>query len=227
VVYSDSIADLIAASGETGETVKRVGDSLQGLAAVSGVVLASPAFGVAGDIARFLADRIAIVRASRSLEDGLAQAQPAVDRIAEHLASETERQLKPLLKRAHDNVVSGIKGNYEDDDNFAASFRPRQTALRAELLKDASKVTQLQDFDRIQANVATSLRERDHKIDQAAAAYKARLQLVNSLSTATVAWAAAHRDLSAAIREKRTVSVTELQETVIELKELIRKVRAL
>jgi hypothetical protein len=194
---------------------------------VSGIPLASPALGVAGDIARFLFDRIAIVRASRSLEDAVAQAQPAVDRIAEHLASETERQLKPLLKRTYDNVVSGIRSNYEEDDNFAASFRSRQTALRAELLKDSAKVTQLQEFDRIQANVATSLRERDQKIDQATLAYRARLQLINALSNATVAWAAAHRDLSAAIREKRTVSAAELQETVIELKELIRKVRAL
>ena len=79
----------------------------------------------------------------------------------------------------------------------------------------------------MQAVVSARLKERDQQLDQAAANFKARLQLINALSTATRAWAAAHRDLASAIAEKRTVNATELQETIIELKELIRKVRAI
>lgn len=225
--YSEAIADLIAAGKEGGETVKRVGDSLGALAAVSGISLAAPAVGVAGDIARFIVDRIAIVRASQTLEEAVAKAQPAVDRIAEHLVSEADGQLKPILKDAYGNMISGIKSQYDADNDFATAFRQKQTTLRIETLKDSKNVSQLQEFDKVNAAVSERLKERDQKIEKAAAAYRIRLQLINSMSTATIAWAAAHRDLAIAIKEKRKVSVEELNDTVIDLKDLIRKVRAL
>jgi hypothetical protein len=225
--YSEAIADLIAAGKEGGETVKRVGDSLGALAAVSGISLAAPAVGVAGDIARFIVDRIAIVRASQTLEEAVAKAQPAVDRIAEHLVSEADGQLKPILKDAYGNMISGIKSQYDADNDFATAFRQKQTTLRIETLKDSKNVSQLQEFDKVSAAVSERLKERDQKIEKAAAAYRIRLQLINSMSTATIAWAAAHRDLAIAIKEKRKVSVAELNDTVIDLKDLIRKVRAL
>jgi hypothetical protein len=227
VAYSDAIVDLIAAGKEGAETVKRVGDSLQALAGAINVPLAAPAVGVIGDIARFLLDRIAIVRASKTLEEAVAQAQPAIDRIAEHLADESDSKLKPTLKRAYDNIVSGIKSQYDADNDFAASFSKKRAELRQKAINDSKLIPQLQEFDRVQTTVAISLKERDQKIDQATAAYKARLQLVNALSTATTTWATAHRYLASAIREKRKVNVAELQETVVDLKELIRKVRAL
>lgn len=227
VAYSNSIVDLIAASKESGETVKKAGDALEGLAAAVNIPLSAPVVGVAGDLARFVLDRIAVVRASKKLEEAVAQAQPAIDRIAEHLVIEADAQLKPTLKEAYDNMVSGIKTQYEGDDNFAVSFRDNQTALRQATLKDLTKVAQLHELDKVQATVSASLNERDQKIDQTAAAYKARLQLVNALSTATVAWAGAHRDLTSAIKEKRKVNAAELQETIADIKELIKKVRAL
>ena len=227
VTYSNAIADLIAASKESGETVKKAGDALSGLAEAVNIPLAAPVVGVAGDLARFVLNRIATVRASKQLEEAVVQAQPAVDRIAEHLVSEADGQLKPILKAAYDNIKSSIKSQYEADDNFAAAFVKKQTELRTAALRDPTKVAQLQEFDKVQVTASARLKERDQKIDQAAAAYKARLQLVNALSTATVAWAAAHRDLASAIKEKRKVNAAELQETITDLKELIKKVRAL
>ena len=50
---------------------------------------------------------------------------------------------------------------------------------------------------------------------------------MNALTTATRSWAAAHRDLASAVREKRSVNATELQHTVVELKDLTKKVTAL
>jgi len=227
VTYSDAIVDLIAAGKEGAETVKKAGDSLQALAGAVNIPLAAPAVGVIGDIARFLLDRIAIVRASRTLEEAVAQAQPAVDRIAEHLAAESDRQLKPTLKRAYDNIISGIKTKYDADNNFAMRIAGKREEARRKAIDDPKMIQQLEEFDRVQATVAVSLKERDQKIDQATAAYKARVQLINALSTATATWATAHRDLASAIREKRKVNATELQETVVDLKELIKKVRAL
>lgn len=227
VAYSNEIADLIAASKESGETVKRVSDALTGLASSVNVPLAAPAVGVAGDVARFLFDRIAIVRASKQLEEAVALAQPAVDRVADHLIAESDKQLKPILVEIYRNMVSSIKSQYDDDDNVAGVFSKKQLELRSALLKDSTRFAQLQDIEKVHLAVTTRLKERDQKIDQAAAAYKARLQLLNGLSNATTAWAAAHRDLANAIKEKRKVSIAELQETIIDLRELIKKVRGL
>jgi hypothetical protein len=227
VAYSSSIADLIASAGEAGATVTRAANSLTALAGAAGISLAAPGVEVAGDIARFLADRIAIVRASGNLEEAVAQAQPAIDRIADHLVSETNRQLKPTLERAYKNLASGIRQQYEADSNFAGALEKRLQQARTDALADPSKSPKLQELDRMLGTVSGKLKERDQKLDQAGASYRARLQLVNALSAATVAWAAAHRDLAGAIREKRQVSAAELQETIGDLKELTKKVRAL
>jgi len=225
--YSNAIADLVASAAGASESVTRVGDSLTALAGASGIPLGAPLVEVAGDVARFLADRIAIVRAQRSLGDAVAQAQPAVDRIAEHLVSESSRQLKPMLDRAHKNALSGIKQQYEAESGFALQLEKRLLRAREDALKEPGKVAALMDADRMLATVAPRLKERDQKLDQAAAGYRARLQLINALSSSTVAWAAAHRDLASAIREKRRVNAAELQETVGDLRELVKKVRAL
>jgi len=225
--YSEAIADLIDAGKEGEETVKKVGDSLQGLASAVGIPLAGPAVGVASSIAESVAKRIALVRASRKLEDALAQAQPAVDGIAEHLVDDAEKRLKPILRDAHKNLVNSIKSPYDADDNFAKSFAKQRDELRQKALKDSKLVPQLSEFERVQAAAVASLKERDQKVEQATAAYRARLQLVAALSPATTAWAGAHRDLAAAVREKRKVTATELAETVVELRELAKKVRAL
>jgi hypothetical protein len=227
VEYSDAIADIIAAGKEGEETAKKVGSSLEALASAVGIPLAQPAVGVASEVSQFLLKQINVVRASKKLEEALAQAQPAVDRIAAELASETQKQLKPTLQDAYKNIVSGIKSQYEGDDNFVRASADRRLKLRERALADPKAVQELGEFERVQAAALASLKERDQKIDQAASAYRVRQQLLTSLSEATTTWAAAHRDLAAAVRDKRKVSVTELVETVAELKELIRKVRAL
>jgi hypothetical protein len=225
--YSNAIADLVASAAGAGESVTKVGDSLTALASASGISLGAPLVDVAGDVARFLADRIAIVRAQRSLGDAVAQAQPAVDRIAEHLVSESNRQLKPMLERTHKNALSGIKQQYDAESGFALQLEKRLVRAREEALKEPGKAAALMEADRMLGTVAAKLKERDQKLEQAAASYRARLQLINALSTSTAAWAAAHRDLGSAIREKRRANAAELQETVSDLRELVKKVRAL
>ena len=228
VAYSNAIVDIIAAAGETRETVNRVGDSLSALAGAAGIALpAAPVIAVAKDIGAFIAERIALVRASSTLQQAVTQAQPAIDHIAEHLVKDSNERLKPILDQVHKNVLSTINEAYDGDDTFSKALAKRLIQARSEALADPGKASALQELDRMQVAVAPRLKERDQKLDQAAANYKARLQLINGLSTATLAWAAAHRDLAAAIAQKRKVNVAELQETIAELRELIRKVRAL
>jgi hypothetical protein len=227
VAYSNAISDLLAAGKEGAETANKVGDALQGLAAAAGIPVAAPAFGVATEIAAFLWERIATVRASRQLEASVAEAQPAVDRIAEHMVDEANGQLKPLLENAYKNAVSSIRGKYSADGDFAVDFARKQSELRSAALNDPKKVSELQEFEKVHVTLLARLKERDQKVEEAASVYRTRLQLINALSTSTAAWAQAHRDLAVAIKEKRKVNAAELQETVAELKDLIKKVRAL
>ena len=225
--YSESIADLIAAGNASADSARKVADALNTLADAVHIPSVTAEVGAASNLGSFVAERIAIVRASQSLESALGQAQPAIDRIAEHIVGESDRQLKSILLDVYKNIDSGIKSAYEEDSNFAREARKRRQVQRQMVLRDPAALPRLEQYDRVQASVSASLEERDRKLDQAAAAYRARLQLINAMSVATLAWAQAHRDLATAIREKRKVSTTELTATVAELRDLSKKVSAL
>jgi hypothetical protein len=225
--YAESVSDLISAGQQGGETVKKVGDSLSGLAGALGIPLATPAVGVLGDVARFLVDRIALVRASDSLETALAQAQPAVDRLAERIASESDQQLRTLLESSFKNRRSQIRGQYSSEPDQLKLLEARRLELIAPTLNDTAALPALLQQDQALASVRARLAERDRRLVENATAHKARLQLLNALSAATTTWAHAHRDLAAAVKEKRKVSVAELQTTVADLKALAKKVSEL
>lgn len=225
--YAESVSDLVSAGKEGGETVKKVGDSLAGLAGALGVPLASPAVGALGDVARFVALQITTVRASDRLETALAQAQPAVDRLAERVALESDQQLRTVLVAAHKNQNTQIKRLYGSEQDQVKQLEVRKLGLVTLALTDATVLPTLLQHDQVLANLRARLAERDRRLDEAASAHKARLQMLNALSTATVTWAQAHRDLAAAVRDKRQVSVANLQATVTELKTLAKKVSEL
>lgn len=222
--YAESIADLISAGQEGGETVKKVGDSLSTLAGALNIPLASPAVGVVGDVARFLADRIALVRASDRLETALAQAQPAVDRLAERIAAESDQQLRALLADSFKNQRTAIHDQFGSEEDQLQQMGKRRLQLLQESLNNSAALPALLQQDQAVATLRSRLAERDRRIAAASAAYKARLQLLTALSAATASWAQAHRDLAVAVKQKRKVSVAELQTTITELKALSKKV---
>lgn len=225
--YSNAIVGLISASDKSNEAAVKVAGSLSALANSFGVPVAGAAASVATDIGSFVWQRVSIVRASRSLEQAMIEAQPVVDAMAQELIADGERHLKPALTAVHKNILSGIRGRYDSDANLAAAFDQRQKLLRQQVLRDGRRLGELQQFERVKTSLDARMAERDAKLEQAAAAYRARLQLINALSAAVQSWAHAHSDLAAAVEEKRKVSVGELTETTLELRELIKKVRAL
>ena len=225
--YAESISDLISAGQEGGETVKKVGESLSGLAGTLNIPLASPALGVLGDVGRFLADRIAMVRASDRLETALAQAQPAIDRLADRIANENDLQLRTVLDSAFKNQRSLISGKYGAEQDQLKQLEDRRMKLVSQALTDPGALPVLLQHDQALANLRTRLAERDRRLAEAATAHKARLQLLNALSAATLTWAQSHRDLAVAVKQKRKVTVAELQTTITELKSLAKKVSEL
>lgn len=227
VTYADSIAGLISAGNDGAETVNKVADSLSSLAGAVGISAVTPAFEVAKEFAAFVGKQVAIVRASAQLETAMSQVQPAVDKLATLLAADADGQLKPLLRDMYGNLAGGIKSAYELEDNFHTELQKKRPAALKEVLGDPSKIGRAKELDNAEALVSARLLERDKRLQEAKAAYQARLQLINAMTDATAAWAQAHRDLAAAVRDKREVSVAELESTITELKDLIKKVRNL
>ena len=225
--YSASISDLISAGQVGGETVKKVGDALSGLAGALNIPLAAPAVGVVGDVARFLVDRIATVRASDRLETALAQAQPAVDRLAERIATETDQPLRSMLDNTYKTQRSQISGKYGAQQDPLQRFEKERLAPASQALANTDVLPVLLQQDQALASLRSRLAERDSLLAKASMAYKARLQLLNALSAATLTWAQSHRDLAVAVKQKRKVTVAELQATISELKSLSKKVSEL
>lgn len=225
--YSQAIAELIAAGNSGAATANQLGDGLEKLAATAGISLAAPAVGVAGDVARFLITQIAIVRASKTLEIAVHQAQPAVDRIAWHLASDAMRSMKTILRATLDNAQSAINHAYDDDNNYFPALKSKRDAIRTAAVTDPRKISELMTLEHLLDTVGSRLKSRDLKLEKAATDFKARAAVLSALNDSTIAWALAHRDLAAAIKEKRKVTVAELQRTVGELRDLVKKVRAL
>lgn len=231
VAYSGAMVDLVSASGDTDATVKKVADAVQGLATAANIPLAGSVVEAGSDVARFLLAQIANVRATRQLEQSILAAQPAVERITDQMTMDG-KNLIGLINDAYKNQLSSINELYLDEAKLARALQRKQLELGGQMTSgsgpvDPLKLAQMQDLDKIRASALARLAERDQKLEQAASAYKARLQMLNGLNTATLAWLAAHRDLADAVRQKRKINVAQLQETMGDLKELIRKVRAL
>lgn len=227
VDYSASVAELISSARNSGESVKRLSDSLQALATASGIPLAPAAVSTGTDIAKLLVAQIANVRASQKLEDALVAAQPAVQSIASQITSDLNTQLIPLMESVYKNNVSAIKTKYTDEENFAKAFKARLNDFRTKVSRNQADASKLVELNQIQGNVDASLKERDRELEQLSLTYTTRLRLLRSLSSATVSWADAHRDLARAIQDRRKVDVTQLQEAIATVRAITEKLEAL
>jgi hypothetical protein len=209
--YSNAIAGLISASDKSSEAAVNVAGLLSTLANSFGVPVAGAAASVATDIGSFVWQRISIVKASRSLEQAMIEAQPAVDAMAQQLVANGEQHLKPTLTAIHKNILSGIRARYDADANLAAAFDQRHKLLRQQALKDSRRLGELEQFEHVKTSLDARMAERDAKLEQAAATYRARLQLINALSVAVQSWAHAHSDLAVAVRKNARYPLSNLR----------------
>jgi hypothetical protein len=231
VVYSDSVQS-IAKSGKQGaQAVQALTESLKQLAGAVGLAApaASAAVGVATDAAAFVYGHIAAMRASRSLEEALSAAQPAVDRIAAVIVADSE-DLDELLLDAEQLGENNIRNNHKD----GFRFRRGLVAERDELYRRGAEARlPAADLDRLQV-VEQQLALTDSWYAPAQAELTRlhdRVRLARGLVQATSGsvrdWAGAHRQALAAVRDKRQLSASVLAQSVVEVRELIRRVREL
>lgn len=178
------------------------------------------------DTVAFIAAQIALVEASRSLEEALTKAQPVIDRLAALIVADTA-DLERIVQAAA--VLARVELTSEFDEllSFSSSIERRRVEIRRVSYADltVSQADELVRADALAASVASDL-----------APYKARREAIDTRErdaigaiaqarTALLAWAEAHRSLAQSVRDHRAPDLDALTEAIAELAVLIARLR--
>jgi hypothetical protein len=227
VSYSEAVTDIVRSGTEGAASAHSLADALTGLATGVGVVL-PPAGTVATvtDVATFVYGHIAVARAAKSLDQALQSAQPVVDRVATLLSQDLQSSLK-ILHAARRLQATALALKFNEETAYLKTL-----AEERKLIYGKGTLTQA-DEKRLRQMEALfdATREWREPMEKAQAEmeanYRLRIQLINATRAAVAEWAAAHRSIAAAVREKRSVNVEALVQATLEAKELVRRLRAL
>ena len=248
--YANSLQAIVDA-GLTGEQAAReLADNVELLARAAGIV--QPGAGEAGAVvtetAAFVYGQIARALAARSLTGSLQEVQPAISRIADVIGGRMEDGKDPSIRDAdlpnmEDLVVvaaqlqrNHLKGRFQE----RLGYREQLLAAQVRLYNEASSklaettepstlglVKEIEAIEKLLAESSQWYAEYHEDLTSIAKREKAALNLIQETGTAMSSWAAAHARLLGAVREGNTVSVEELGATVVRIRQLVEKVRAL
>ena len=227
LAYTEAVTD-IARSGTQGDASARsLADALTGLATGVGVVL-PPAGTVATvtDVAAFVYGHIAAARAARSLDQALQSAQPAVDRLATVLSQDLQASLD-ILHAARRLQATALALTFNEETAYLKALARERKGLYGKsplTTADEKRLRQIGELFEATRAWREPMEQAQAELD---AQYRLRVQLIHATQAAVAEWAAAHRSLAAAVREKRGVNVEALVQATLEAKELVRRLGAL
>ena len=202
-------------------------DALTGLANGVGVVL-PPAGTVATvtDLAAFVYGHIAAARAARSLDQALQTAQPAVDLLAARLSQDLQASLD-ILRAARGLQATALALKFNEETGYLRALARERKDIYAKATltpADERRLRQIGELFEATRQWREPMEQAQADLD---AQYRLRVQLIHATQAAVAEWAAAHRSLAAAVRERRSVNVEALVQATLEAKELVRRLRAL
>lgn len=238
VRYAHAIQGITQAGRSGEQAAREVAGAMTRFAETVGVVPAAPAVGVATDIGAFVYGQIAMIRASRSLEEALDNAQPVVARLAQLIPGDLA-DLRTIIVEA---AVAERRGmattadSAQDVENLLR-LRQRRTALQSTIidgLPDADRGPEVADAltkVEIVADQLETLQDIADQYDQRVTVIderqRAALLLLDEINAAAGEWARAHARLAEAVASRTTPSVEDLLQTASEIRDLVRKVRGL
>jgi len=230
VGYSDGLVAIVKATADSRESARGLADKLGALAQGAGAVQpgAGPAIKVGADSAAFIWAQIALARGASSLRDALSHAQPAIDRLAEIIGSDT-RDLVNVVRGAAEAERTTLNAAFNETRGFELSLSRRRGELRRQGFGqlDREELAELRRIDELMAPVNAQVQtyeEHRAKIDRRE---KASLQLIAATRDAMERWAVAHADVTVSLQNRRPVSVEALTEGAIELRRLITRMQEL
>ncbi len=227
VAYADAVADIARSATEGAGAARSLADSLGKLATGVGIVLPpSGTVAAATDAAAFVYGHIAAVRAAQSLDQALQSAQPAVDRVATMLALDLQAS-QDILRASHRLQRDALVLKYNEEMGYLKALTSERkqiygrASLRPEDEQRLKKIGELYEATRVwREPMEKNLAEMESTL-------RVRVGLIKATQTAVAEWAAAHRNIAAAVREKRSVKVEALVQATLEAREIVRRLRAL
>jgi hypothetical protein len=226
MLYSDAVANIVRSGSQGGDTVRRLADA--GLQLASGVGIALPAAGsvAAGvDLAAYVYQQIALARAAMSLEEALERMQPAVDRIADVIGKQLD-DAQVILVSASKIAEAKAREQFGDETGYLIALRKERQALYRVTPLTQQNADRLLQIDKIERTVTAKLEPMEADRKASAARMRNALQLIAATRQAVIDWAGAHRQMLTAVRGGGSVDPQALVQSVVEVRELIRKVRA-
>jgi hypothetical protein len=223
MLYSDAVASIVRSGQQGGDTVRRLADA--GTQLATGVGIAMPAVGAGVDLAAYLYQQIALARAATSLEQSLERMQPAVDRIADVIGKQLD-DAQVILVNANKLAEVKLRDQFSDETGYLIALRKERQALYRVTPLTTANADRLLQIEKVERSVTAKLEPMEAERKAAAVRMRNSLQLIAATRQAVIDWAGAHRQMLAAVRDGATVDPQALVQSVFEVRELIRKVRA-
>lgn len=227
VTYADAVADITRSGGEGAATARSLADALSGLAVGAGIALPpSGTVSTVTDLAAFVYGHIAAVRASQSLEQALQSAQPAVDRVAALLSQDLQSS-QVILRSAHELQRTALTLKYNNELGYLKALVNERKDLYAKGSLSPEEEQRLQRIGQLFDTTRTWREPLEAAQAETERNLRLRLELIEATRMAVAEWAAAHRSIAAAVKEKRRIDVAALVQATLEARELVRRLRAL
>jgi hypothetical protein len=232
--YADSLVAIVNASNDAGNSASALADKVGNLATAAGII--NPAAGasvkVAADTAKLVWTNIARARGAASLQDAIDAAQPAIETIAETLALDG-KDLRIAVRAAITNEKNELRR--DTSVNTVRGLHINAPAAKAGIIGNFDPTGNVgfanqSDLDALNQLLDGTRKEFDASEEKLAALnarQKTLLALIGATDDAIVRWADAHKSLAAAVRARRPIDLSSLMDGIVEVRELVKKVREL
>jgi hypothetical protein len=227
--YADALRSIVAAGEQGASSVGALADSVSQLAAAAGIVF--PAAGtaaVATDAAKFVYAQIALMRSARALEKALEQSQPAVEQIAYTIARDLG-DLSAIFQAANASILLALQSEHNRGLGFRQGLVDERNILYAKGLGafTAQERERLKEITEFLTSTNEWYRPYSKRRDDIERRLSAGQTLMQAAAETVVRWGLAYNNVVLAVQERRPVSTQSLTQAAVDLRELIRRIRAL
>lgn len=222
--YGDALADIVKASRDSGAAAQAVAGAGESFAKSVGAVL--PPVLASAEVLQFagtVAQQIQNERAAQSLEAALAGMQPTVDAVATLLGKQLDDAGDILLDSSL--LVSGDMAlRYQQELGYSQTLTAERRALYSRP-STADTTRQLDDIVHREQVIAPTLQQYAQEKATNEERWKAQRELLDGAKQAVQEWAVAHRQLLSAVQNRASIDPQALNDSIVELRALIRKAR--
>jgi hypothetical protein len=239
IAHAQSIEAISAAGNKGGESARRVADSLKTLTNAVGIALpvAAPV-GEAVSIAARIYEEIAKVEGAKSLEAALARSGPPLvliqSKVREQVADARKAFELAIDAQAGALLRQDAYGPYVTIDDLLEQrdreLLPTVGDLTIRVPASPQLASQRAERTRIaemRATLEPTLEEYRAKLKEIEARRKAGRAVIGAAEDAVSAWASAHAELVAAVRERRPVTMQSLVAAAGEVRAAVQRWREL